>query len=155
MEQWYLAQYKPGKANLEKLQYMLKNRNILSWTPQVFTTKTCGTDNTEKKVLEPLFPGYIFVEFDINKHHPSKLIELPGMGEFVRSCGEFNPVPFSVLDELMSYPIGHRETHWERDLRSKIRLTRRQKIRIKNIMGSEDPTERTAMFLAFTGALFL
>jgi len=115
MEQWYLAQYRPGRANLQKVQYLLENRNITSWTPQIFTTKTVGPENREKKVLEPLFPGYIFIEFDVNEHHPSKLSSLPGMADFVKSCGSFNQVPFSVLDELMSYPIGHRDTTWNTD----------------------------------------
>lgn len=153
MEQWYLAQYRPGRANLQKVQYLLENRNITSWTPQIFTTKTVGPENREKKVLEPLFPGYIFIEFDVDEHHPSKLSALPGMADFVKSCGSFNPVPFSVLDELMSYPIGHRDTTWNTELSRALRLTRRQKLKIKEIMDTGDALNRTSMFLAFTGAL--
>lgn len=153
MEQWYLAQYRPGRANLQKVQYLLENRNIPSWTPQIFTTRMTGAEGKPKKVLEPLFPGYIFIEFDIDTHHPSKLTSLPGMADFVKSCGKFNPVPLSVLDELMNYPIGHRDSSWNNELARAMRLTRRQKLKMKEIMSTSDSVDRTSMFIAFTDAL--
>ncbi|HHD7473677.1 TPA: transcription termination/antitermination NusG family protein [Klebsiella oxytoca] len=152
MEKWFLGQYKPGKANLQRVQYQLALKSINSWTPQIFTSRKTD-DGKLRKCVEALFPGYIFIEFDIERHHPSVIAALPGMSDFVSFGGEIQEVHYSVIAELMSYPISYAEPSMNHHLSRSPRLTRRQRLAIRDMVSSTDPLQRTAMLLALHEAI--
>lgn len=152
MEKWFLGQYKPGKANLQRVQYQLALKSINSWTPQIFTSRKTD-DGKLKKSVEALFPGYIFIEFDIERHHPSILSSLPGMSDFVSFGGEIQEVHYSVLAEIMAYPISRADVTMNFDLSRSPKLSRRQRLAIRDMVASTNPLERTAMLLALHEAI--
>ncbi len=79
MEGWYLAALKPGKDNIFKAQMMLERRNIMAFSPLMFSFRPrADRPGQQKKVIEPLFPGYMFVCFDPEIFHSSKVESCPG-----------------------------------------------------------------------------
>ena len=66
MDLWYVIQTKPKKE--EETEFYLLTRGLKMFNPlmETFTVRDGGTN----KELKPLFPGYIFGNFDLERNYP-------------------------------------------------------------------------------------
>ena len=153
MEQWYLACYKPGKDNIYKAQMALSKISTEVFCPQLRTRRP-RTDRPGRfrQVIEPLFPGYLFVLFDPVIIHTSRVEACPGINYLVRSAGQITPIRTIVVDQIMSLPLC-------RDAVSRTPQPhiKRQQQRIASQLNafieSTQPEERGALALAFIQSL--
>jgi transcriptional antiterminator RfaH len=60
------------------------------------------TDARSKKQYDPLFPGYVFVQIDLQVFPLSQINACPGVFRIVEFGGEPFPVPVYVLDEIVA-----------------------------------------------------
>lgn len=106
MEQWYLACYKPGKDNIYKAQMALSRINTEAFCPQLRTKRPrADRPGQFRQVIEPLFPGYLFVAFDPEIIHSTRIEECPGINYLVRSAGQIAPIRTVVVEQLMCLPL--------------------------------------------------
>ncbi|MGK2894512.1 transcription termination/antitermination NusG family protein [Klebsiella michiganensis] len=153
MEQWYLACYKPGKDNIYKAQMALSKISTEVFCPQLRTRRP-RTDRPGRfrQVIEPLFPGYLFVLFDPEIIHTSRVEACPGINYLVRSAGQITPIRTIVVDQIMSLPLC-------RDAVSRTPQPhiKRQQQRIASQLNAfienTQPEERGALALAFIQSL--
>jgi transcriptional antiterminator RfaH len=108
MENWYLACHKAGKQNAFKAQLFLSQPQI---DAVVFIPQICKyhrrTDRLGqfKKIIEPLFPGYMFICFDPEVTPVSKISMSPGVSHLVRFANKIKPVHDCIVDEIMQLPL--------------------------------------------------
>lgn len=106
MEKWYLACHKSGRHNAFKAQMFLSNIGVTVFIPQI----CCLLPRPDRpghfrKVLEPLFPGYLFICFDCEIYHSSKVASTPGISHLV-SFGEIiKPLHDSTVDDIMRWTL--------------------------------------------------
>lgn len=91
---WYAIQHKPaqGERALENLQ----NQNARCFYPKVSVERIRGGKRTTR--LEPLFPGYLFINIDEMDPLWSKLRSTRGVLRVVGFGGKPAPIPDSVID---------------------------------------------------------
>lgn len=89
MKHWYLATVKPSqqKRAVENLQ----NQAFAVFNPML-------------SEAEPLFPGYVFVHFDINVQSSSKINNTWGVGKLVTFGDVLVPVPDAAITVLQRVP---------------------------------------------------
>ena len=92
---WYAIQHKPGQGDraLENLQ----NQNARCFYPKVSAERIRAGKRTTR--LEPLFPGYLFINIDESDPLWSKLRSTRGV---LRVVG-FGGKPVAVPDEVINY----------------------------------------------------
>ncbi|WP_406569484.1 transcription termination/antitermination NusG family protein [Aeromonas media] len=102
MERWYLACHKTGKHNALRVQAFLANLDIEVLIPQICMRQPRQDRPGQiRSVWEPLFPGYLFIHFDPETHHTSKVSACPGLSHLVRYGGMINPLHEAVVDEVL------------------------------------------------------
>ena len=94
MYKWYLLQYKPNKQNiaLENLQ----RQGFKTFYPLI--NNTIRTKFKFKNTFSPLFPGYIFVFFNIKESYWTKIKYTVGVSRIVG----FNSIPAEVPIDIIS-----------------------------------------------------
>lgn len=92
---WYVIQHKPSQGDwaLENLQ----NQDAHCFFPKVTVERIRSGKRTTR--LEPLFPGYLFINIDESDPLWSKLRSTRGVLRVVGFGGKPKPVP----DEVISY----------------------------------------------------
>lgn len=167
MESWYLACYKTGWHNSFKAQLFLSNLGVVSFIPQVCVSKSRhDRPGHFRKVIEPLFPGYIFLSFDHEIHRISKIESCPGMRNIVRFGEEIKPINESVVDEIMCFTStveGNQITdRFTKGLSPAKRIkheTRKNKLleiqrkKMKEILQETSGEVRSSLFYAFLEAI--
>lgn len=158
MENWYLACHKAGKHNAFKAQVFLSQSKI---NAMVFIPQICSyrprTDRPGqlKKLIEPLFPGYMFICFDPEITHTSKITTCPGVSHFVRFSDVIKPVHDSIVEEIMQLPVCvHSPATKEKkskkmERRNKAILTAVQHDELMNVVAEKDGLTRSTMLYAF------
>lgn len=106
MERWYLACHKSGRHNAFKAQLFLAKMGITVFIPQ----RCCRLQRSDRpghfrKVLEPLFPGYLFIYFDYEVHHSSIVTATPGISHFVRFGEIIKPLQDAMVDDIMRWTL--------------------------------------------------
>ncbi|MCQ4054434.1 transcription termination/antitermination NusG family protein [Aeromonas sp. SG16] len=164
MERWYLASHKPGRGNAFKSQLFLSQLGISVFIPQICKMQP-RTDRPghARKVVEPLFPGYIFIFFDYEQQQISKVECCPGVNKLVRFGGILRPLNDNIVDEILmlTTTIGHEppECH---DKKINISygnnnackaLIKKQCQQIRAIANELDGEKRSSLFYAFMDAL--
>lgn len=145
MEQWFLACYKPGKDNAYKSQMALSHINTEAFCPQLRTQRPrADRPGQFRQVIEPLFPGYLFVLFDPEVIHTSRIEECPGINYLVRSAGQIMPIRATIVDQIMCLPLCRSTFR-----RQQQRITRRVNEFFENTL----PEERGALCLALLKSL--
>ena len=94
---WFLAQLKPNCAQVA-------NRNLRRQGFGTFMPMEEATRKRNKKfvtVLQPLFPGYIFVSLDRASEPWRKINSTYGVTQLVSFSNEPAPVPFDIISKLM------------------------------------------------------
>ncbi|BBG61851.1 transcription/translation regulatory transformer protein RfaH [Providencia rustigianii] len=94
MEHWYLLYCKRDQT-LRAIEH-LERQGVNCLAPRYETEKIVR--HRRKKVMEPLFPNYLFVRFDYEILHFSTINSTRGVNHFVR----FGKHPVIVPDEVIA-----------------------------------------------------
>lgn len=94
MEKWYLLYCKRDQV-LRAIEH-LERQGVTVHNPTYKTEKMVR--NRRKKVMEPLFPNYLFVKFDYEVIHFSTIGSTRGVNYFVR----FGQNPVVVPNEVIA-----------------------------------------------------
>ena len=93
---WFVAQYKQNSHLIAKRN--LENQGVNTFLPLVEITKRNNTKFLSK--LKPLFPGYIFVSFNLEFFDWAKLNNTIGLGRLLVSNMTPETVPKNFIDNL-------------------------------------------------------
>ena len=94
---WFLAQFKPNS-------HKIAHRNLVQQGFETFlplheeTTRVRGKFTVRKR---PLFPGYLFVAFDVKQGHWRAVNSTYGITRIVSLGNNPTPVPFGLVSQLM------------------------------------------------------
>lgn len=103
MQSWYLLYCKRGQF-LRAQEHLVRQKvNCLS--PIITLEKIVRGKRTA--VSEPLFPNYLFVEFDLERIHTTTISATRGVSHFVRFGALPIQIPLRVIEELQTYSDGH------------------------------------------------
>lgn len=150
---WYLVCHKTGKDNLFKAQAGLERLSVNSFSPLIRTVKP-RSDGGKRMTVEQLFPGYFFIEFNVNVTAVSKIKTVPGFNNFVQFGNELKPLPDALITELMSLPMCLIEDkHKKRTIANPHSLSHKNKEIIEQITRNKDKLSRTTMLLAFIDSI--
>ncbi|MDX5629677.1 MULTISPECIES: transcription/translation regulatory transformer protein RfaH [unclassified Brenneria] len=100
MEAWYLLYCKRGQ--LLRAKEHLERQDVACLSPMITLDKIIRGKRTE--VCEPLFPNYLFVEFDPERIHTTTISATRGVSNFVRFGNFPATIPQQVIDDLMQHP---------------------------------------------------
>lgn len=158
MENWYLACHKSGKHNAFKAQMFLAQPqiNAIVFLPQI----CCYHPRKDRpgqfrKIIEPLFPGYMFICFDPEIIHTSKISSCPGVSHLVRFADKITPIHERIVEEIMELPVCvHSSRPRERKVRAQARkntsvLSTAQYEELMNVVAEKDGLTRSTMLYAF------
>lgn len=93
---WYAIQYKPAQG--DRALRNLQNQNARCFYPKVTVERIRAGKRTT--VLEPLFPGYLFINIDPTDPLWGKLRSTRGVLRVVSFGGKPMPVPDEVIDYI-------------------------------------------------------
>ena len=99
MQSWYLLYCKRGQ--LQRAQEHLERQAVNCLTPMITLEKIVRGKRTT--VSEPLFPNYMFVEFDPEVIHTTTINATRGVSHFVRFGATPPTVPSPVIHQLSIY----------------------------------------------------
>ncbi|WP_369463836.1 transcription/translation regulatory transformer protein RfaH [Citrobacter braakii] len=99
MQSWYLLYCKRGQ--LQRAQEHLERQAVNCLTPMITLEKIVRGKRTT--VNEPLFPNYMFVEFDPEVIHTTTINATRGVSHFVRFGATPATVPSPVIHQLSIY----------------------------------------------------
>lgn len=103
MQAWYLLYCKRGQ--LERAQVHLERQAVNCLTPMISLEKMVRGKRTQ--VSEPLFPNYLFIEFDPEVIHTTTINATRGVSHFVRFGTQPAMVPAGVIQQLtLQHPDG-------------------------------------------------
>lgn len=140
MLNWYLACHQPGKEKVYKAQLELARLHINSFFPLIHLTRKRPDTSALRTVIEPLFYGYIFVEFDPEITHTTQLTALPSISHFVRFGREMKPLPEQLAESLQSFSLSSSVN---------ATISCHYKEKISSIIHVKNKHERTVMLLNF------
>lgn len=95
---WYILQLKPNSYNIARINLNRQEFNV--FLPMLNVTRRVARKYVER--TEPLFPGYMFIEFDIREDLWRKVSSTLGVARIVSLAGKPTPVPTDIVNELMS-----------------------------------------------------
>lgn len=103
MESWYLLYCKRGQ--LLRAQEHLTRQAVNCLSPIITLEKIVRGKRTA--VSEPLFPNYLFVEFDPERIHTTTISATRGVSHFVRFGALPIQIPLQVIAELQNHSDEH------------------------------------------------
>ncbi len=110
---WYAVNTKPRKEDLVQKNLQLKRVEV--FLPRIEITRRRGT--AELKLIEPLFPGYLFARIAPEPQEIARVNWTPGVRRVLMSLG--NPVPLpSEAIELLRWRVGLKNrgpANWEKE----------------------------------------
>ena len=98
MESWYLLYCKRGQ--LMRAKEHLERQKVHCMAPVIALEKIVRGKRTT--VSEPLFPNYLFIEFDPEAIHTTTISCTRGVSHFVRFGVQPATVPYSVIEALQN-----------------------------------------------------
>ncbi|ASV57432.1 MULTISPECIES: transcription/translation regulatory transformer protein RfaH [Lelliottia] len=99
MQAWYLLYCKRGQ--IQRAQEHLERQAVNCLMPVITLEKLLRGKRTT--VSEPLFPNYLFVEFDPEVIHTTTINATRGVSHFVRFGSQPATVPSTVIHQLSVY----------------------------------------------------
>jgi len=97
-KRWYLAQLKPQSHRVALRN--LDRQGFETFLPQIELTRRRGSGFSTK--VQPLFPGYIFVEFDMLQDDWHRINSTIGVSRVVSFGGRPAAVPQEIVDGLLA-----------------------------------------------------
>ncbi len=101
MESWYLLYCKRGQ--LLRAKEHLERQQVNCLTPMITLEKMMRGRRTP--VSEPLFPNYLFIQFDPERIHTTTISATRGVSHFVRFGPHLATVQPEVIQQLMTQPM--------------------------------------------------
>ena len=101
MEAWYLLYCKRGQ--LLRAKEHLERQDVACLSPMISVDKIVRGKRMD--VSEPLFPNYLFIEFDPERIHTTTISATRGVSHFVRFGALPATIPQIVIDELCQHPL--------------------------------------------------
>lgn len=101
MESWYLLYCKRGQ--LLRAKEHLERQDVHCFSPMIALEKIVRGKRTQ--VNEPLFPNYMFIEFNPESIHTTTISATRGVSHFVRFGNQPAIVPLKVIDALQNEPV--------------------------------------------------
>ncbi|KNC88687.1 transcription/translation regulatory transformer protein RfaH [Trabulsiella odontotermitis] len=145
MQAWYLLYCKRGQ--LMRAQEHLERQAVNCLTPMITLEKIVRGKRTS--VSEPLFPNYLFVEFDPEVIHTTTINATRGVSHFVRFGTQPAVVPSTVIHQLSVYKpegITDPDTPWPGD---SVEITEGMFKGLKAIFTEPDGEARSMLLLNF------
>jgi len=97
---WYVLRTKTGHE--DRVRIRLENKteclSVLLPKKEVMVTRS----GRKRKLLKPLFPGYIFVEIELNDKFWYEIKNTPGVINFISSGNDPIPVRESEMEYIMA-----------------------------------------------------
>ncbi|XKH01369.1 transcription/translation regulatory transformer protein RfaH [Marinobacter nauticus] len=93
---WYVLQHKPAQG--DRALHNLQNQEVPCFYPKVEVEKVRAGKRVKK--LEPLFPGYIFINLEQTDPVWAKLRSTYGVLRVVRFAGKPAPIEDAVIDQI-------------------------------------------------------
>jgi len=93
---WYVLQHKPAQG--DRALHNLQNQEVSCFYPKIEVEKI--RSGKRQKRLEPLFPGYIFINLEQTDPVWSKLRSTLGVLRVVSFAGKPMPVDGAVIDQI-------------------------------------------------------
>ena len=103
---WFLAQLKPNSARIANVN--LTRQGFETFLPMEQATRP--RNGKFATALRPLFPGYIFIAFDVSLGLWRTVKSTQGITRLVGFGEKPAPVPFGLISELMSRCVTNKET---------------------------------------------
>ncbi len=159
MERWYLACHKAGKYNVYRAQMAMERLSVSTFSPVIRCYRPRpDRPGHSRQIVEQLFPGYLFISFDIDILHTSKIEQCAGISHLVRFAGKISPIRDAVIDEVMRLPLcmeafSTQKKGTQHQDRSAQRLNNEQRHQIQTLLAEKNGLARSAMFYAFAEAL--
>lgn len=97
MQHWYLLYCKRSEQERAKLN--LERQGVHCYYPLVEVEKVRNGKRSTK--IEPLFPNYIFVQFDIEQIHTTTVRSTRGIVDFVRNGAKPTMIANAVIEQIM------------------------------------------------------
>lgn len=94
MKHWYALQSKFQQENL--LWEQLCIRNLEAYYPRIVVHPV----NPRAKKIKPYFPGYMFVNVDLEQVGGSTFQWMPGVAKMVSFGNEFTPIPDHLIQAI-------------------------------------------------------
>jgi transcriptional antiterminator RfaH len=102
MADWYVLQ---SKAKHEAIaERNLGNQGFITFLPKLSVQRHLR--GRWHSVCEPLFPGYIFIELDLERQNTAPIRSTRGVIRLVRLGASLQPFPESLLHALMQAQTG-------------------------------------------------
>ena len=98
MKRWYVVHTQPGSEILAQGQ--LENQEFRTYFPRYL--KTVRHARSEKHVIAPLFPRYIFVEIDMKQQRWRSINGTRGVSYLLTMGERPSAVPNGVVEEIMA-----------------------------------------------------
>ena len=93
---WYALQHKPAQG--DRALAHLQNQEIICFYPKITVEKIKAGKRTKK--LEPLFPGYLFVNLEQSDPMWAKLRSTRGVVRIVSFANKPAPIPDDVIQHI-------------------------------------------------------
>jgi transcriptional antiterminator RfaH len=94
---WYAAQLRPNGDSLAAVN--LQRQGFNSFRPQIWETKR--TEKGTQRLLKPMFPGYVFIEFDVSEPNWAKIRSTHGISRVVGNIdGRPSRLPTGLVELL-------------------------------------------------------
>ena len=96
LKEWYLLQFKPNSHRIAESN--LNRQGFETFLPLQKITKRRSSSFVN--YFTPLFPGYMFVSFDINSPLMQKIKSTIGVSRLVLFEGKAKPIPIELLESI-------------------------------------------------------
>ncbi|HFT3112830.1 TPA: transcription termination/antitermination NusG family protein [Salmonella enterica subsp. enterica serovar Paratyphi B] len=104
MRNWYLLYYK--SRHYKNITQYLSGLNIPFYMPMRAVLSPRADSLTSHRRYEvPFFPGYVFIHLDVDETHPSAILKVPSVIDFVRTGNEIKKIPDAVIIGLQIAPV--------------------------------------------------
>lgn len=144
MREWYLVCCKRGKIRRAEESFLM--HGIRAFCPVIKSEKVRNDKKKGVRIkLEPMFPPYLFVEFDPLETSISKINSIPGVNRIVRFGNVIKPVPNDVVSKLM-FQSCLRVKKVENENTMTEELIER---RLVNVLEIHNPIERSCELISF------
>ena len=98
MKEWYILNTKLH-CEFQVISYLI-NKNIKNFMPKLLVTRSHA--RKIEKVLRPLFPGYIFININVDKSY-REVKNIIGVKGIISSGNSPSCVPKTVINDIQSY----------------------------------------------------
>jgi transcriptional antiterminator RfaH len=110
-KEWYILQYKPNSHN--QATKNLNRQGFKTFLP--FHSTTSRKASRFIATSQPLFPGYMFIRFDITEPKWHKINNTYGVSRLITFNAVLKPIPTTFVNDLMKqYDLSSKLLHMEK-----------------------------------------